>query len=308
MSKPLLALCLAGPTGAGKTEVALHLAAKLDGEVINTDSRQVYADFPIITAQPNAVELNTCPHHLYGFMSMEQKLSAGKWLDMALEVARDICARGKLPIFVGGTGLYFKALLEGIANIPPIAEHISKELVHRCKHDGSQTLHQELMQFDPIYATRIHPNDSQRVVRALEVFLSTGKNFTWWHEHAMPKPMVKALYLGVDITLEALTPRLGTRIEAMMQAGALDEANKALKICGDKHAPAWSGIGCAELYAHLCEGLSLADCLELWRKNTRAYAKRQLTWFRAVKDIYWFTTSDTKAMLGKAQEFKKNFS
>ncbi len=301
--KPLLALCLAGPTGAGKTDAALHLARELACEVINTDSRQVYKDFPIITAQPNEVESAACPHHLYGFMTTEQKLSAGRFVDMALVAAKEISSRGKIPIFVGGTGLYFRALLQGIAHIPPIAEHISSELAKRCKQEGPQALHAQLYQIDSNYAKRIHPNDSQRVMRALEVFLATGKTFTWWHEHAMPTPQIKALFLGIDTTLDALTPRLGARIETMLQAGALDEAKNALKNCADKHAPAWSSIGCAELYAHLCEGLSLEQCIELWRKNTRSYAKRQLTWFRANNDLHWFASTDIVGMLNKSREF-----
>ncbi len=303
MSKQMLALCLAGPTGAGKTEAALHLAKELNGEVINTDSRQVYEHFPIITAQPSVSELAFCAHHLYGFMPIEQKLSAGKFVDMALDVARDVCGRGKIPIFVGGTGLYFKALLEGIAKIPSIDEQVSKALALRLKQEGAPNLHKELMGIDSIYAKRIHPNDSQRVVRALEVYVATGKTFTWWHEHAMPKPEIKAFYMGVDTTLHDLTPRLGMRIELMLQAGALDEARAALDICADKNAPAWSGIGCAELYAHLCEGLNLDDCIELWRKNTRAYAKRQLTWFRAAKNIHWFAVSDLENIIRKSKEF-----
>ncbi len=303
MNKP--AICLAGPTGSGKTEAALHLAEILDGEVINADSRQVYEHFPIITAQPNAEELTSCPHHLYGFMGIEQKLSAGRWVDMATLAANDIYSRGKVPIFVGGTGLYFRALLDGIATIPPIPEDISAELEALCKELGSQALYVELTKIDPKYAQRIHPNDSQRIMRSLEVFRATGKNFTWWHEHAMPKAKVKALYLGVNTTLDALTPRLGLRIDLMLQAGAIDEAKSALNLCADKLAPAWSGIGCAELYAHICEGLKLDECIKLWQKNTRAYAKRQLTWFRAVKNIHWFKVEEIKVM--KADDFNDLF-
>ncbi len=303
MSSALTALCLAGPTGSGKTDVALHLATVLNGEVINTDSRQVYKHFPIITAQPNAAEMATCPHHLYGFLDTQEKLSAGQWADKAIKAANTVIASGKLPIFVGGTGLYFKTILEGIAQIPSVPKHISHIFIERCKEEGSKSLHQELMQCDSAYAMRIHPNDSQRIVRALEVFAATGKTFSWWHEHAMPTPPVNALYLGINMSLDDLTPRLGARIESMMEAGALQEATTALKHCDDKNAPAWSGIGCAELYAHLCEGVSLPQSIELWRKNTRAYAKRQLTWFRAVKNINWYLAGDAQGMLDKAKHF-----
>ncbi len=303
MSEPLRALCLAGPTGSGKTNAAIRLALAINGEVINADSRQVYMHFPIITAQPSCAERAFCPHHLYGFLDTEYKLSAGQWADMALEVARDIIARGKIPIFVGGTGLYFRTILEGIAEIPPVPEHISKELIERCKVAGTAPLHHELAQIDAAYAARIHPNDTQRILRALEVYAATGKTFTWWHENAMPSPPVKALYMGVNMSLEYLTPRLGARIEEMMQMGALEEAKAAFKLCVNRDAPAWSGIGCAELYAYICEELSLDQALELWRKNTRAYAKRQLTWFRAVKDIKWFEPDDVQGMVDSSKEF-----
>ncbi len=303
MSNTIKALCLAGPTGAGKTEAAIRLCIALNGEVINTDSRQVYSDFPIITAQPSCAERSICQHHLYGFLNTEHKLSAGQWADRALDAARDIVARGKIPIFVGGTGLYFKAILEGIATIPTIAEHVSSELTKRCQEEGAVALHAELMQVDAPYATRIHPNDSQRVVRALEVFISTGKTFTWWHENAMPKPPVQAYYMGVDMNLESLSPRLGARIEAMLEVGAVAEAKAAFKRCDKRDAPAWSGIGCAELYAYICEELSFEQALELWRKNTRAYAKRQLTWFRAIKYINWFEPTNIQGMLDNSRKF-----
>ncbi len=295
-------LCLAGPTGAGKTAAALHLATALQGEVVNVDSRQVYRDFPIITAQPSAEEQSVCPHHLYGFLPTEEKLSAGRFAEQVLSVVQEITSRGKLPILVGGTGLYFKTLLEGMADIPAVDKAISEEFLHQCSLRGSVALHKELTDLDPAYAARIHPNDKQRVVRALEVHAATGKTFTWWHENAPRVPMVRGLYLATETTLDALRPRLDARIELMLKAGAMEEVHGALEICSDAKAPGWSGIGCAELYAHVCKGVPLQQSLDLWRKNTRAYAKRQLTWFRAVPQIHWFSAEDTQGMLRAAQK------
>ncbi len=303
MNEQLFALCLAGPTGSGKTEAAICLALAINGEVVNTDSRQVYKDFPIITAQPSCAERSICPHHLYGFLETEHKLSVGQWSDKALDVAQDIIARGKIPIFVGGTGLYFKTILEGIANIDPIDKLITAELIRRSEHEGLTVLYGELLQIDEVYAKRIHPHDTQRIIRALEVYFGTGKNFTWWHENSKPEPMLKGLYMGVDMTLDSLTPRLGARISSMLEQGALDEAKAAYKKCNKKAAPAWSSIGCAELYSYICEGLSLDDTLELWRKNTRAYAKRQLTWFRAAKTMQWFNHKDIQGMVESSKKF-----
>ncbi len=303
MSQLPRVLCLAGPTGAGKTAAALSIAQKFNGEVINTDSRQVYKDFPIITAQPNKEEMAVCAHHLYAFMPTDEKLSAGRFAHMALKKIHECIHAGKLPILVGGTGLYFKTLLTGIAEIPPVPPQITEELVELCAVQGSQKLHATLHNIDPTYAARIHYNDKQRIIRALEVFQATGKTFSWWHENVLPKPMVEGLYLAMDMSLQELTPRLGKRIEGMLAQGAMEEARLALEICPDSKAPGWSGIGCEELYAHLCSHVSFDVTIEKWLHNTRAYAKRQLTWFRADKSIVWHAPQDIQGICSTVQQW-----
>lgn len=287
MNGPLRVVCLAGPTGAGKTAAAIGLAAALDGEIVNADSRQAYRDFPLITAQPAEEERRACPHHLYGFLDVGEKLSAGRWAHMALTVARDIARRGKTPLLVGGTGLYFRALLDGIVHIPPVDPAVSARWLARCAAEGPETLHAELAAVDPIYAKRIHPHDRQRIVRALEVWEDTGRSFSWWHAHAAPAPLCVGVRLGLDISLAELAPRLEARMEAMLAAGALEEARAAFALCADARAPGWSGIGCAELYRCLEGELNLAEARTLWLRHTRAYAKRQLTWFRAEGRMRW---------------------
>ncbi len=296
-------LCLAGATGTGKTAVGIALANRLHGEIVNVDSRQVYADFPLITAQPSAEELNACPHHLYGFLPTTEKLSAGRYAEKVLVAINEIHARGKLPILVGGTGLYFKALLEGMAEIPAIANEISAYFTARCAELGTCAMHAQLAEIDPEYAAKIHPHDKQRILRALEVFEGTGKTFSWWHKNVERVPLVRGLMLGLDVELNALRPRLDERIEQMLFAGALEEARAALLHCADGKAPGWSGIGCAELFAHLQQGLALETALELWKKNTRAYAKRQFTWFRAVQGMQWFAPTAQDEMLVCAEKF-----
>ncbi len=298
-------LCFAGPTGAGKTALALTLAEILGGEIVNTDSRQVYADFPIITAQPSAAERAFCPHHLYGFLPTHTKLSAGSFSAMAMEKILEIIERGKVPILVGGTGLYFKTLLQGICTIPAVPKDLTEKLVQRCEEEGSHVLYEELLHIDAKYAARIHKNDKQRIIRALEVYAATGKNFSWWHEHDVPKPMVQGLYIALDTDLNQLTPVLAKRIELMLLQGALTEARAALEKCADAKAPGWSGIGCQELYAHMCLGLDFEEALERWRINTRAYAKRQLTWFRAQKDIIWFSPKDIQEICNMVKNYFK---
>lgn len=302
MSAPLPVICLAGPTGCGKTAAAIELAQALDAEIVNADSRQVYADFPCITAQPSAEERAACPHHLYGFLPTEARISAGRWAEMAADAVRRLHERGKRALLVGGTGLYFQTLLRGIADIPPVAPEISARWTQRLAEEGPERLHAELGRLDPAYAARIHPHDRQRIVRALEVQDATGKPFSWWHEHAMSAPLCAGPLFSLAPTLDWLTPRLARRIDLMLAEGALEEARAARRRNDDPAAPGWSGIGCAEVLAHLRGELSLADCRALWLRHTRAYAKRQLTWFRGRKEAIHMLPGETAGLLRRVRE------
>ena len=273
------------------------MARELDGEVINADSRQVYADFPLITAQPSPEERACCPHHLYGFLPARQKISAGQWAEQAAAKARELLARGKTPLLVGGTGLYFQALLRGIADIPPLDPAICARLEARLDAEGAPALHAELRKADPVYAARIHPNDRQRIARALEVREGTGRPFSWWHENAMAAPLCRGPLLVLNADLAWLEPRLARRLDLMLAAGALEEAEKARALCDDPAAPGWSGIGAAEALAHLQGRISLEECRRLWLRNTRAYAKRQLTWFRARPEAIFLPPDDVASIV-----------
>ncbi|MDE5879428.1 MAG: tRNA (adenosine(37)-N6)-dimethylallyltransferase MiaA [Desulfovibrio sp.] len=305
--RPCPVICLAGPTGAGKTALALLLARRLGGEIINADSRQVYADFPLITAQPTSGERAAAPHHLYGFLPTPQKISAGRWADMAAEKAREVAARGRVPLLVGGTGLYFQGLLRGMAAIPPIEAEVTRRLAARLESSGPEALHAELARADPAYAARIHPRDRQRILRALEVLEGTGRPFSWWHGHAMSAPPCAGPLFVLAARLAWLAPRLGRRIDAMLGAGAVEEARSALALgparAGGRPLPGWSGIGCAELLEHLEGRLSLAECRARWLANTRAYAKRQLTWFRARPEaVFMPPVGGEEAILAAAEK------
>lgn len=297
---PVPVICLAGPTGAGKTALAIDLARRLNGEIVNADSRQVYADFPIICAQPSAEEQGTVPHHLYGFLPTAQKISAGQWADMAHAKVAALFAQGKTPILVGGTGMYFHTLLHGIAAIPAIDPDITCVLAARLRDEGAPALHAELGRVDAVYAARIHPNDSQRIVRALEVVQGTGKPFSWWHKNAMAEPLCRGPLLVIDATLSWLEPRLRERIQLMLTVGALEEARAARAKCDDATAPGWSGIGCAEVLAHLAGKCSLEECCTLWYRHTRAYAKRQLTWFHGRKEAQFFAPGEEDKLMAEA--------
>lgn len=292
MNRPRV-LCLVGPTGTGKSAVALQLAEHFSGEIINADSRQVFRAFPVITAQPSPEEQSLCPHRLYGFLDTDAPFSAGAWSEKALHYI----GKSRFPILVGGTGLYFRALLDGIVDIPPIPEPVFSSVTTACQIEGSPALYKKLCELDPVYAARIHENDRQRIVRALCVYQSTGKTFSWWHEQTPPPRDMDVLRIGLRLPLDALAPRLALRVEKMLEAGALDEARAEYQQCPDGTTPGWSGIGCRELHQYLSGHLTLDQSLSLWIRNTRSYAKRQLTWFNADKRIHWFAPEEGNALL-----------
>jgi len=301
MNMPLL--CVVGPTGAGKTGAGIALAKALGGEVVNFDSRQIYADFPIITAQPSAGERAECPHRLYGFLPTAEAMTAAAYAELALaEIAR-VQGRGALPVLVGGTGMYLRWLLTPMAPIPDVPENIRSQVREDCERRGPQALHDDLAVMDPELASRLHPNDRQRIMRGVEVALASGKPLTQWQALTPPPRPFRVLKFGVGLSLDALTPFLLRRIESMLDAGALDEARAAMERNADPAAPGWSGIGCAEVLAHLRGELELEQCKRQWAANTRAYAKRQLTWFRADAEVNWFGPGEHAPLLAVARKF-----
>ncbi len=282
-------ICIMGPTGAGKTAQSLAMAkAGLPICIINMDSRQLYKDFPIISAQPSAAEKSVCPHKLFGYLKTEETSSAGDWLERAKNEIECAHKNGQIPVFVGGTGFYFRALFDGIVEIPDIPQDIHEHFIKEIAEKGSQALHEELQKIDSEYAQKIHFNDKQRIARALEVFTATGKKFSDWHKKTPQNTKYDVLRIGIGLPLDELAPILYKRTSIMLDQGALDEARKALEICPDITAPGWTGIGCIEIANYLLGKYSLEECQALWNKNTRAYAKRQWTWFRPDTRIRWF--------------------
>lgn len=302
---PIRVVTLFGPTGTGKTGLAVRLAHHVDISVINFDSRQVYADFPVITAQPDEQECSSCPHLLYGFLDCRQKITAARFAELAQREIEKVASQGRLPVLVGGTGMYLKALLEGLAPIPAIPAEVHEAVKARVRLEGPQKLHRELQSIDPEYAARIHPNDTQRNARAREVYEATGRPLSWWHGQKHTALPLHPLRLGITLNLDDLTPRLASRIDAMIEAGALEEARHAWDKCPDPDAPGWSGIGCAELLAYLRGHLSLAEAKELWVKNTRAYAKRQITWCRKEPDTTWLAPGSSQELVELVQRWRQ---
>jgi tRNA dimethylallyltransferase len=299
-SKAVVA-CIVGPTACGKNDLALALAVRNPVHVINLDSRQVYRDFPIITSQPTPEEQAVCPHRLYGFLGLTETIHAGRYVELAREAVGEALRQGGLPVLVGGTGMYLRSLRQGLAPIPPIPDGIHSEILKDLERTGPAALHGELERIDPAAAARIHPNDRQRIARALEVYRATGQPISWWREKSHQPPAYDYRLFGLDMDKAELHRRIEWRVEAMLEAGALDEARAARKLCDDPEAPGWTGIGCAEILAHLRGEATLEEASASWSRNTKAYAKRQMTWFRKEPDIQWLPASDIAAAVARVQ-------
>jgi tRNA dimethylallyltransferase len=276
------AVLIAGPTASGKSALAVRLARRLDGVVVNTDSMQVYRDLRVITARPSVDEEASAPHRLYGHVDAAENYSVGRWLADVQPVLAEIAASGRMPIFVGGTGLYFKALTRGLAAVPPIPPEIRTAVRARAERIGTAALHAELAQRDPAAAARLTPADRVRIARALEVLEATGRSLIEWHGTGTPPLLdyASTAKLFLDPDRAQLYQRIDARFAAMLAMGALDEV-RALDARGlDPLLPAMKAHGVPGLRRWLRGEIPIEQAAEGGRRDTRHYAKRQLTWFR----------------------------
>ncbi len=294
-------LAVVGPTASGKTALGIALAKKYDGEIISADSMQIYEGMDIATAKPTAEEMQEIPHHLIGILPRSRAFSAAEYVVLAKEKIAEIAAKGKLPILVGGTGLYVDSLLSGMqfseeGNDPKLRE----ELYARAEREGREALHAQLAVLDPKAAESIHPNNMVRVVRALEVCLSSGRTFSELKaENAAHPSPYDACIIGLDYTdRSVLYDRINRRVEAMLDMGLVGEA-RAVYESGEMQTAA-SAIGYKELIPFFENRMSLDECVEIIKQETRRYAKRQLTWFRRNHQIKWLN-------LGKTDEVQEIF-
>ncbi len=259
--------------------MALALAERLGGEIINADSMQVYRDFRTLTARPTPEEEARAPHHLYGHVDAAELYSTGRWLDDALAAIAEIRARNKTPILVGGTGLYFKALTQGLADIPAADPEVRAALRERADHEGASALHAELAARDPQTAARLEPNDAPRILRALEVLETTGESISAFQANTKPA-LAADEWRGIALTpdREALYAAINARFDAMLERGALEEVRAFAARNLDLALPAVKAHGNPALAAHLRGEISLAEAAEIGKRDTRRYAKRQFTW------------------------------
>ncbi len=290
MHKVGRAVLIAGPTASGKSALALRLAEKLGGVIINANSMQVYRDLRVITARPAPAEEARVPHQLYGHVDAAENYSVGRWCRDVAGALAEAERQSRVPILVGGTGLYFKALTIGLAAIPPIPSDIRAHVRRQLQGDGVAPLYDELASLDPATAQRLMPNDRSRICRALEVVLATGRSLSDWHREGVPPLVDPAGAAKIFLTCERkeLVARIDTRFAAMLEAGALDEvrAIEARKL--DPSLPAMKAHGVPWLIRHVNGEIGLDAAAEGAMIDTRRYGKRQNTWFRnQIKDWPW---------------------
>jgi len=290
VSQPNKIVLIAGPTASGKSALALALAEKLGGVIVNADSMQVYRDLRIITARPTPAAVALAPHRLYGHVDAAENYSVGRWRADAAEALAAARQQSRAAIIVGGTGLYFNALTRGLAAVPPVPAEIRDAVRAQLSSDGVAALHAQLLARDPVAAARLKPNDRARITRALEVVLATGRSLFAWHEEGLPASLDPAhaakIFLMPD--RDELLHHIDARFDAMMAAGALEEVRALAARKLNPDLPAMKAHGVPWLVRHLGDDITLAQAIEGAKRDTRRYTKRQATWFRnQLPDFAW---------------------
>ncbi len=273
-------ILIAGPTASGKSALALEAAERWNGEIINADAIQVYQDLEVLSARPSTENLKMTPHHLYGVLDGAQRCSVGMWTKLAQEALNKVAKLGKTPILVGGTGLYFRAVTEGLSPIPSVDDTTRKEAHARLSVLGRDGFYDEVVKQDPNMA-RLAPGDTQRLLRAWEVYHVTGEALSSFQKApGVPLLVNPSVKLVLAPERETLYERCENRLDLMVEAGALEEAQRLIDRKLDKNLPIMKAVGAAELMAYLIGALEFEQALNLAKQNTRRFAKRQLTWFR----------------------------
>ncbi|WP_027169060.1 tRNA (adenosine(37)-N6)-dimethylallyltransferase MiaA [Mesorhizobium sp. WSM3224] len=283
------AILIAGPTASGKSALALDLAERGDGVIVNTDSMQGYSVLDVLTARPSAAEMARAPHFLYGHVHPSTAYSTGAWLRDVTKLIDHGVLSGRPVVFVGGTGLYFRALAEGISDMPDIPPSVRERWRYELKEQGAERLHRLLMHEDSAVAMQLRPTDGQRIVRALEVLDASGRSILAW-QATRGRPLIdrdSARFLVIEPDREQLIRRIEARFDQMLDRGAADEVRQLIALGLDPDLPAMKAIGVRELQAAMAGQSGFPEAIERAKIATRQYAKRQSTWFRHQLGAEW---------------------
>ena len=294
MDKQSKIILISGPTASGKSNFAVKVAKKIQGEIINADSMQVYKKLKILTARPNKIEQKDIKHHLYGVVDLNEKFSTGQWLELAIKKIKNIKKKKKIPILVGGTGLYFQSLIDGLVKIPEIPLKFRNKIRLISKRDGQEKFYKKLLKLDPKIKDKFDPNDTQRSIRAYEVKSYTNVSmYDWLTKTKSEFKDSDFLKLHIETKREKLIERINLRTSSMINEGAVNEVKKFLKLKIIKNQSVNKVIGIAELTQYLNHEITLEEAKELILIKTRQYAKRQATWART-RMISWIKIDQSK--------------
>jgi tRNA dimethylallyltransferase len=283
-------IVICGPTGIGKTTVGIRLAENLGGEIISADSMQIYRYMDIGTAKPTADEQSRISHHMIDVVDPDEDFDALRFAEMARRKVMQLYHQGVISLVVGGTGLYIKALLQGLFQAQPVDPKIRECLKKKAHANGSDALYDRLLQVDPAAADRLHPNDTYRIIRALETIESSGRSISAHHQdHGFKDEPFDALKIAMQMDRQVLYDRIDQRVDLMIAAGLVDEVKKLLGMGYSADLKSMQSIGYRHVADFLEERLSWEECVRTLKRDTRRYAKRQFTWFGADKDIIWQT-------------------
>jgi tRNA dimethylallyltransferase len=284
-------LIIAGPTASGKTAAAVDLALAVGGELVGADSVQVYRGFDIGSAKPTEEELAGVPHHLIDILDPGATIDAMRYAEMADEVIEQVRDRGKLPIVVGGTGLWIRALVRGLVNVPPVDPELRSRLELEAEQIGNARMHERLSEVDPMAAQAIHPNDGLRIIRALEVYEQTGTPLGRLRaEHALGEPRYPNLFVALDASMSELRERIEQRTQAMIERGWIEECEELLERHGADAKP-FGSVGYKQVLSHIRNGVPLEETVVQIERATRVYARRQRTWLKNEPGVHLRTSA-----------------
>ena len=289
-------ICIVGPTASGKSSLAIEIAKDLDGEIISADSMQVYRHMDIGTAKPSLEEHGLIRHHLIDVVDPDEDFSASDFRELASAAIKEIRSRGKRVIVAGGTGLYIRALTKGLVDTPEGDPVLRQRLKDEADRFGRRHLHERLRELDPAAAESIHPNNIVRVIRAIEVAMNSDKTMSEYQEqHRFADSPYDVMMLGIDIDRDLLYNRINKRVDNMIDAGLKEEVERLLALGYSRDLKSMRSVGYKEMCAHIIDGLPIEEATEFIKRDSRRYAKRQMTWFRK-EDVSWGAAAELRKL------------